>query len=171
MESKGWCFPYYGSILWTHNNENDSKNVFIGRNTISLLDRPRKDVIEEGNKPFIFLCVLFSSHHQSWVKRKNWSHKTAGIGDDYLGITYYTKKRVWGGGPRKKWFSKGEKSSIFMFSKGQVVYHLFLNFTDRRCLCVGNAGRSEVPNRNSICIPSVSKINVDKILCALQKTV
>lgn len=70
MESKGWCFPYYGSILWTHNNENDSKNVFIGRNTISLLDRPRKDVIEEGNKPFIFLCVLFSSHHlwpSSWM--------------------------------------------------------------------------------------------------------
>ena len=60
MESKGWCFPYYGSILWTHNNENDSKNVFIGRNTISLLDRPRKDVIEEGNKPFIFfVCAFF----------------------------------------------------------------------------------------------------------------
>ena len=60
------------------------------------------------------------------VKRKNWSHKTAGIGDDYLGITYYTKKEFEEEDQEKKWFSKGEKSSIFMFSKGQVVYHLFL---------------------------------------------
>ena len=104
------------------------------------------------------------------VKRKNWSHKTAGIGDDYLGITYYTKKEFEEEDQEKNGFRRGEKVA-FLCSQKDKWYIIFFNFTDRRCLCVGNAGRSEVPNRNSICIPSVSKINVDKILCALQKTV
>ena len=70
------------------------------------------------------------------------------------------KKKVLGGWrePRKKWFSKGGKSSIFYVLKR--TWYIILNFTARRCLCVGNAGRSEVPNRNSICIPSVRKMNV-----------
>ena len=107
-----------------------------------------------------FFLVIIFCHFVEWVKRKNWSHKTAGICDDYLGITYYTKKRVLGGWrePRKKWFSKGGKSSIFYVLKR--TWYIILNFTARRCLCVGNAGRSEVPNRNSICIPSVRKMNV-----------
>ena len=72
---------------------------------------------------------------------------------------------------KKKMVFVGGKKVAFLCSQKDKWYIIFFNFTDRRCLCVGNAGRSEVPNRNSICIPSVSKINVDKILCALQKTV
>ena len=68
----------------------------------------------------------------------------------------------------KNGFRRGKKVA-FLCSQKDKWYIIFFNFTDRRCLCVGNAGRSEVPNRNSICIPSVSKINVDKILCAVQK--
>ena len=49
----------------------------------------------------------------------------------------------------------GKKVAFFGCSQKDVWY--VFNFTVRRCLCVGNAGRSEVPNRNSICIPSVSK--------------
>ena len=84
QETHGFSLPFQTFGQWDPRTDVfRTMEVFYGRTTTKMIqkmfllaeiqflywiDRGR---IEEGNKPFIFLCVLFSSHHQSWVKRKN----------------------------------------------------------------------------------------------------